>query len=304
MKHYVTPQYLKSGDTVTVLAAASALAGNYARPDARWISVIEGWGLKVKFGKHLYNSIPGEFAGTDADRAADIEEALRDDEVKAIISFRGGYGSMRSCLNLDLNLFREHPKWMVGFSDITVFHTALQKMEIESIHGPMPFSYGENELSENLLRDVLFGLKPDYHTSPHPFSRTGKASGRLVGGNLALYNSTLNTPWANNLDEPCILFLEDIEESMHTIDRMLLSMRAGGWLQRAKGVIIGQFTDIAEEEKWGRNVYRLIKEHTDTLGCPVMFGMPSGHEQPNYPLIMGREVTLEVTPEGGHLQFL
>jgi Uncharacterized proteins, homologs of microcin C7 resistance protein MccF len=304
MKHYTTPQYLKAGDTVTVLAAASAPAGSYARPDAQWIPIMESWGLKVKFGKHLYDCLPGDFAGTDAERAADITEALLDDEVKAIISFRGGYGSMRTCMNMDLNLFKEHPKWLVGFSDITIFHAALQKMEIESLHGPMPFSYGKSELSQGLLLDALFGRKLDYHIDPHPFNRPGKAKGRLVGGNLALYNSTLNTPWANELDEPCILFLEDIEESMHTIDRMLLSMRAGGWLQKAKGVIIGQFTDIAEEGDWARTAYELIKEHTDTLDCPVMFGMPSGHEQPNYPLIMGREVSLEVGPEGGHLEFL
>ena len=205
MKKYIRPEFLKEGDTVAVVAMASSLSEK-SRQTLYWKEMLESWGLHVKLGKHLYDSAPGEFAGSDEDRAADITEMLLDPEVKALISFRGGYGSMRTVRALDTRLFAEHPKWLVGFSDITVFHALLQSLGIESIHGAMPSTIGEgSRVSEESLRKALFGKIRSYRTAPHPYSVPGQARGRLVGGNLSLFVSCLRTPWENHLDEDSIL---------------------------------------------------------------------------------------------------
>ena len=303
MKRYIRPEFLKEGDTVAVVAMASSLSEK-SRQTMYWKEMLESWGLHVKVGKHLYDSAPGEFAGSDADRAADIAEMLCDPEVKALISFRGGYGSMRTVRALDLDLFSQHPKWLVGFSDITVFHAMLQSRGIESIHGAMPSTLGDDShVSEESLRKALFGKIRSYRTAPHPYSHPGQARGRLVGGNLSLFVSCLRTPWENHLDEDSILFIEDVDERMYNLDRMLLTLQQGGCFERAKGIIIGQFTDTSGEDEWQRKALDLVHEYMAPLDKPVLFGFDSGHEHPNYSLYLGREVTLDVTPDGGWLRF-
>ena len=253
MKAYIRPGFLKKGDTVAVVAMASALSPQ-SRQTLYWKEMFESWGLHVKIGKHLYDSAPGDFAGSDQDRAADITEMLLDPEVKALVSFRGGYGSMRTLRALDLDLFSQHPKWLVGFSDITVFHAMLQSRGIESILGAMPSTVGEGSaVSEESLRKALFGEIKSYRTAPHAFNHTGSARGRLVGGNLSLIVSCLGTPWQNRLRENSILFIEDVDERMYNLDRMLLTLQQGGTFDRAKAVIIGQFTDTSGEDESATN---------------------------------------------------
>ena len=304
MKSYLRPAYLKKGDTVAVVALASALSES-SRQTMYWKEMLESWGLRVKLGRHLYDSTPGDFAGRDEDRAADLTEMLLDPEVKAIISFRGGYGSMRTVRAMDLDLFSQHPKWLVGFSDITVFHAVLQSRGIESILGAMPSTLGpDSKPSEESLRKALFGEIKSYRTAPHDFNHTGSARGRLVGGNLSLVVSCLGTPWQNPLTEDSILFIEDVDERMYNLDRMLLTLQQGGTFDRAKAVVIGQFTDTSGEDEWQRKALDLVNEYMAPLSKPVLFGFDCGHEHPNYSLYLGREVTLDVTPDGGYLKFL
>ena len=304
MKAYIRPGFLKKGDTVAVVAMASALSSQ-SRQTLYWKEMFESWGLHVKIGKHLYDSAPGDFAGSDQDRAADITEMLLDPEVKALVSFRGGYGSMRTLRALDLDLFSQHPKWLVGFSDITVFHAMLQSRGIESILGAMPSTVGEGSaVSEESLRKALFGEIKSYRTAPHAFNHTGSARGRLVGGNLSLIVSCLGTPWQNRLRENSILFIEDVDERMYNLDRMLLTLQQGGTFDRAKAVIIGQFTDTSGEDEWQRKALDLVNEYMAPLDKPVLFGFDCGHEHPNYSLYLGREVSLDITPDGGSLKFV
>lgn len=304
MKAYIRPEFLKKGDTVAVVAMASALSSQ-SRQTLYWKEMFESWGLHVKIGKHLYDSAPGDFAGSDQDRAADITEMLLDPEVKALVSFRGGYGSMRTLRALDLDLFSQHPKWLVGFSDITVFHAMLQSRGIESILGAMPSTVGEGSaVSEESLRKALFGEIRSYRTAPHAFNHTGSARGRLVGGNLSLIVSCLGTPWQNRLRENSILFIEDVDERMYNLDRMLLTLQQGGTFDRAKAVIIGQFTDTSGEDQWQRKALDLVNEYMAPLDKPVLFGFDCGHEHPNYSLYLGREVTLDITSDGGSIKFL
>ena len=307
MKQYIRPGFLKEGDTVAVVAMASSLSDK-SRQTLYWKELLESWGLRVKLGKHLYDSEPGEFAGRDEDRAADITEMLLDPEVKALISFRGGYGSMRTVRALDTRLFAEHPKWLVGFSDITVFHALLRSLGMESIHGAMPSTIGPgagdgSHVSEESLRKALFGQVRSYRTAPHPFSKCGQARGRLVGGNLSLIHSCLRTPWEIRPRENHILLIEDVDERMYNIDRMLLTLQQGGFFERASGIIVGQFTDTSGEDEWKRTVLDLVNEYMPA-DKPVLFGFDAGHEHPNYSLYLGREVTLDVTPDGGLLQFV
>ncbi len=304
MKAYIRPDFLKKGDTVAVVAMASALSPQ-SRQTLYWKEMFESWGLQVKIGKHLYDSAPGDFAGSDQDRAADITEMLLDPEVKALVSFRGGYGSMRTLRALDLELFSQHPKWLVGFSDITVFHAMLQSRGIESILGAMPSTVGEGSaVSEESLRKALFGEIKSYRTAPHAFNHTGSARGRLVGGNLSLIVSCLGTPWQNRLRENSILFIEDVDERMYNLDRMLLTLQQGGTFDRAKAVIIGQFTDTSGEDQWQRKALDLVNEYMAPLDKPVLFGFDCGHEHPNYSLYLGREVSLDITSDGGSIKFL
>ena len=304
MKPFIRPDYLKKGDTVAVVALASALSEESCHT-LYWKDMLESWGLRVKIGKHLYDSVPGEFAGRDEDRALDLTEMLLDPEVKAIISFRGGYGSMRTVRAMDPALFSEHPKWLVGFSDITVFHAVLQSRGIESILGAMPSTLGDDsKVSEESLRKALFGEIKSYRTAPHAFSHNGSARGRLVGGNLSLVVSCLGTPWQNPLTEDSILFIEDVDERMYNLDRMLLTLQQGGTFDRAKAVIVGQFTDTSGEDEWQRKALDLVNEYMAPLDKPVLFGFECGHEHPNYSLYLGREATLDITPDGGLLKFL
>ena len=303
IKKYIRPAFLKEGDTVAVVAMASSLSEG-SRRTMYWKEMLESWGLKVKLGGHLYDSAPGEFAGSDEDRAADIREMMLDPEVKALISFRGGYGSMRTIRALGTGIFAEHPKWLVGFSDITVFHAVLQSLGIESILGAMPSTLGEDSKSSEIsLRSALFGQTRSYRTAPHPFNKAGSAGGRLVGGNLSLIHSCLRTPWENHLDEDSILFIEDVDERMYNIDRMMLTLQQGGYFERAKGIVVGQFTDTVGEKEWQRSALDLLNEYMPD-DKPVIFGFDCGHDHPNYSLYLGREVTLDVTEDGGLLKFV
>lgn len=298
------PQFLKEGDTVAVIAIASA--PSQAQLAANWKAQLESWGLKVKIGKNITATYPGDFAGTHQQRAEDLQEMILDPEVKAIISIRGGYGSMHTIKNLDLNTFAQNPKWLVGYSDITILHYALQKMGIESIHGAMCGTFTEefDGFSQNSLKDALFGNVAAYTTNPSEYNSFGTAKGKLIGGNLTLMRNLIATPNDHNFDEPTILFIEDIDERMYTIDSKLWHLRESGHLAKCKGIVVGYFTDTREEDQWQRNVYDLIHEYTAPLGIPVMFNFPCGHEHPNASIYLGREVEMSVSQSGGVLRFL
>lgn len=298
------PQFLKEGDTVAVIAIASA--PSQAQLAANWKEQLESWGLKVKTGKNITATYPGDFAGTHTQRAEDLQEMLLDKEVKAIISIRGGYGTMHTIKQIDLNLFKENPKWIVGYSDITILHYALQKMGIESIHGAMTGTFTDDfdGFSQNSLKNALFGKVAAYTTNPSEYNSFGSARGKLIGGNLTLMRNLIATPSDNDFNEPTILFIEDIDEKMYTIDSKLWHLRECGHLAKCKGIVVGYFTDTKEEDLWQRDVYNLIHEYTQPLGIPVMYNFPCGHEHPNVSIYLGREVEMSVSQSGGVLRFL
>lgn len=298
------PEFLKQGDTIAVIAIASS--PSQAQMAANWKAQLESWGLKVKVGEHITDRILYDFAGSHQLRAEELTKMVLDPEVKAIVSIRGGYGTMHTIQHLDMNIFKENPKWIIGYSDITILHYALQKIGLESIHGAMPGTFMEefDGFSQNSLKDALFGNLAAYTTNPSKYNNFGTGKGKLIGGNITLLRNLVGTELDNNYDEPTILFIEDIDEKMHKIDSKLWHLKQTGHLDKCKGIIVGYFTDIADEDLWEQSVYDLIHSYTKDLNIPVMFNFPCGHEHPNASIYLGREVEMSVSEKGGVLRFL
>ena len=290
----ISPPYLKSGDCIGIVAPARKISAGELQPA---IQQLEKWGLKVKLGKHIYAS-SNQFAGTDEERAADMQQMLDDKEVNAIISARGGYGSVRIIDKLDFTRFCKHPKWIAGYSDITVFHNHIQThFGIQTLHCTMPFNFGKDAASTELLKKALFGELNEYVTNPQPMNRNGKGAGILCGGNLSILYSLAGT--LSDVDtKGKILFLEDLDEYLYHIDRMMMQLKRSGKLSHLSGLIIGSFSDMKDNTiPFGKSAEEIIIEAVQEYNYPVCFGFPAGHGEKNFPLFMGRDVEIEVDNE-------
>jgi muramoyltetrapeptide carboxypeptidase len=284
---------LQQGDKIAVIAPAGHIAeGSLVAMTA----CMERWGLQVCPGKHVY-ARHHQFAGTDAQRAADLQEAVNNPEIKAVVCARGGYGCSRVVDAVDFSPLLHCPKWLVGYSDITVLHARWNRLGVASIHGVMsgkfPAGGRDNESTESLRR-ALFG-EPLRHTMPaHPWNKTGTAESLLVGGNLALMAHL-----TGSADEPDtagkILFLEDIGEYLYAIDRMMRQLLRAGKLQKIKGLILGYFTNTKDyAAPFGASAYEIVSACVKGLDIPVCMGFPAGHEEPNLSLVFGKSATLTV----------
>lgn len=302
----VRPPYLVEGDEVGIVAISSKITLSREESE-QFIDKVRSWGLRVRLGNHLFDQSGGWFPASDTERASDLQSMINDPAIKAVIFFRGGYGAVRALNYVDLLPLRKSPKWLVGYSDLTAVHAALRNIRVESIHGTMPGSFVADsdgiDYSALSLRSALWGELTEYQVAPHPLNNNGQTRGVLVGGNLTLIESINGTGLDFDLNKPSILLIEDVGENIYRIDRMLQTLQNAGKFKSVKGIIIGHFTDIEDEERWGKTVFELIKEYTIGLDIPVLFGFPAGHEQPNYSLYMGREVELTVNDAGGKLGF-
>lgn len=290
----IIPAPLQPGDKIAMLSVASKVNREYVDKACQ---LLESEKFRVEVGAHAFDAF-NSFAGTDADRAADMQQALDDPEVKAIVFNRGGYGSLRTLSLLDWSAFYQNPKWLVGFSDITVFHAFLSKGNVASIHGVMPaffYENGERTESVDLLLALLRGNSLRYEMPPNSLNRVGKCSGELIGGNLSILLSLRGTPLDQSLDGK-VLFIEDISEFDYHIDRMMMNFKYGGALSKIAGLIVGYFTDTKiPGTPFGLTAYEIIREAVAEYNFPVVFGFPAGHELPNFPLMMGRTITLDVS---------
>lgn len=254
------------------------------------ISVLQEWGFKVKAGNTLGNQYH-YFSGTDAERLADLQEMLDDAEVRAILCGRGGYGVSRIIDAVNWKVFKKHPKWLIGFSDITVLHAALfTRLKTASLHAPMANAFNEggwkNEYVQS-LRQALLGKKITYQVPIHPFNRKGKATGLLVGGNLSLLVHLVGTP-TDIRTRGCILFIEDIGEYIYNIDRMLLQLERAGKMHQLAGLVVGGFSDCKDTSiPFGQTVEELIRERVAKYDFPVCFNFPVSHEKANLALKVG-----------------
>lgn len=292
------PPYLQAGDKVALVSPAGAIELSYITAA---VETLRSWQLEPVVGPHAA-AVYGYFAGTDEQRIHDMQWALNDEDIRAIFCTRGGYGSMRIVEQLDYSVFQGSPKWLVGFSDITVFHAKLNTLGIESMHAAMPKSFrNTNPLALQRLREMLFGELTAYHLPPHPLNREGVVEAELTGGNLTLLQCIHSSSLECRHQEP-ILLLEDVGENLYAIDRMLQSLKLAGKFDRVQGLIVGDFTEM-KGLNFGKTAYEIIREMVEDYSYPLCFGFPAGHAADNFPLIMRTTVGLEVTPEGSTISF-
>ena len=288
----ITPPYLQKGDTVAILATARKHIVKSMQPT---IDLLESWGLNVVIGKSI-GLEENQLAGSDEQRAADLQEQLDNPNIKAIWCARGGYGTVRVVDLIDFTQFKKSPKWLVGFSDVTVLHNHLNTMGYKSIHGIMPISLAKasKEAIES-LRLSLFGQPLQYAIDPHPMNRLGKATGEVVGGNLSILYSLLGSPSAIDCKDK-ILYIEDLDEYLYHIDRMMMNLKRNGCLESLKGIIVGSMTDMKDNDiPWGKNALEIVQDVTKQYNIPMVFNFPAGHIHDNRALILGATATIEVT---------
>lgn len=290
-----TPPYLQKGDTIAIVAPAGILKNRKHVID-RAKDLAESWGLKVVYGKHMFNQ-EHHFAGTDEQRCEDFQKALDNPNIKAIWSARGGYGSVRILDRLDFTKFLENPKWIIGYSDITAFHNHIHNLGIETLHAMMGTSMQDKveDIEETIatFRKALFGESLRYEIQSSKYNREGDVSGELVGGNIAILASMLGSD-SQMSTKGKILFIEEIGEYKYSIDRMLQSLKRAGYFNGVNGVLVGDMTKIKKNTTpWGSSIEQLILDVVPNE-IPVLFNFPAGHEPDNRALIMGREVELQI----------
>jgi len=301
----IKPEYLKKGDTVAIVAPSGVLK-NYNGYILKAKELLKSWELEVIIGENVFND-NGHFAGTDNQRSADFQLALDDKAIKAIWCARGGYGAMRVIDNLNFEKYKENPKWIIGYSDITAIHNDLHNNKSESIHGIMCKSLEKIDVDNNesisLLKKTLFGEKLSYTIEGNNYNIEGNSNGQLIGGNLTLLHCLLGSESSIDTDGK-ILFIEDLGEYLYHIDRMLISLKRAGYFDNCKGLIVGDFTDMRKNTTpFGRNLKELILDIVKEYDFPVSFGFPAGHGEKNYPMILGREINFEVSKQQSTINF-
>jgi muramoyltetrapeptide carboxypeptidase len=297
------PLYLTKGDKIAIVSPAGKINNQIVK---RGAELLRENGFLVETGKHAFD-IDGVFAGCDEARAVDMQKVLDDKKVKAIFCSRGGYGSLRTHMRLNWSTFFKKPKWLVGFSDITVFHAYLAKHKIASLHAVMPAFFEQDGIrTKSFIRtiDLLKGDLPQYSVGSHVLNRPGKSKGVLVGGNLSVLLSLRGTP-LDFSPRGKILFIEDTSEYYYHLDRMITNLKLGRILEQLSGLIVGSFTDMKDGETlFGKSAYEIISEAVADYRYPVMFGFPAGHRLPNLPLVMGGRIILNVNADEAAVSFL
>ena len=287
------PPYLKKGDTIAITCPAGYMEAAKAQT---CINTLQSWGFNVMVGKTLGSKSKNYFSGTDEQRRDELQAMLDDENINAILFGRGGYGMGRIIDGIDFTKFKKQPKWVIGFSDITVLHAHLYtKIKTASLHAPMAaaFNEGESEFIQSLHKAII-GKKAKYSCAAHPFNKEGAVTGELIGGNLSLLAHVTGTP-SNINTKNKILFLEDIGEQIYNIDRMLYQLKRSGKLDELAGLIIGGFTDMKDTERpFGKTVYEAIRDIIAAYDYPVAFNFPVSHGTENYALKIGVNYTLKV----------
>lgn len=293
----IIPPPIKPNSKIRIVSPAGKVNEKFVLPAVEWL---EKQGYKVELGKHIFAQ-HFQFAGTDEQRTEDLQTALDDPNCASIICSRGGYGTVRIIDRLDFSAFKKHPKWLVGFSDITILHACLNKLKVAAIHGVMPkyFLDEDGKSTENLesLMNLLSGEKVIYNFSNASKNRSGKTSGELIGGNLSVISSLQGTQYELDTDGK-ILFLEDIDEFIYHTDRMLHQLKLAGKLDNLAGLILGDFTEMKDNESpFGKNVHEIITDAIKEFDYPVAFGFPAGHDKKNLALAFGEKWELNVNKQ-------
>lgn len=285
-----SPPYLKKGDIVLIIGTARARDKKAIKPA---IAILKEWGLKPILGRNLYKQ-HHQFAGTDKERAHDLQWAIQHNKAKAVIIAGGGYGTLRIIDAVNFTVLKKYPKWFIGFSDTTVLHARLAKMKMACIHGTMAFQFTKNAEATQSIKQLLFGEKIKYEIPIHPLNRKGLAQAEIIGGNLsliyALSGSTDDLNTKNN-----ILFIEDLDEQLYHIDRMMLQLKRSGKLEHLKGLVVGGMSDMKDNAiPFGKTAEEIIFEAVKEYKYPVCFNFPAGHIEKNMAIYFGKKVTFSV----------
>lgn len=282
---------LQKGDLIAIVAPAKAIEAQLVL-DAK--TFFESQGYRVVLGEHSMGKYH-YFSGTDAQRAEDFQKAIDNPEIKAIVCARGGYGCIRILDRINWAGMLRDPKWIVGFSDVTVFHQRMQKFELKSIHATMPLNFAENTvIAMDSMLDALQGIQTEIQVPSHHYNKRGNAVGKLIGGNFSILYSMLGTDdqpeYANK-----ILFIEDLAEQLYHLDRMFYAFAKAGILNRINGLIVGGMTDMKDTATTiGLTLHEIILSHFEYRKIPIVFDFPAGHIADNRALIFGTKVELSV----------
>jgi muramoyltetrapeptide carboxypeptidase len=303
-KALITPPYLKKGDTIAIVATAGIIKDS--SPILKAKALAESWGLTVLIGKNTFNQA-NHFAGIDSERLSDFQDALNNTSVRAIWCARGGYGTVRIIDDIDFTAFKKNPKWIIGYSDITVLHSHIHNLGFETLHAILGTSMDFNELKNKpsiaSFKKALFGEPLTYTVKESSYNKMGHVKGQLVGGNLAILQSLLGSTSSINTKNK-ILFIEEIGEYHYQIDRMLYALKRAGYFESCKGIIIGGMTKIRKNTTpWGQTIEELILAVTKEYTIPILFDFPAGHDIENNAMILGRTIDLYVTKEFSVVKF-
>ena len=294
-KDILLPPSLKRGDLIGITCPAGFMPKEKIND---CVKTLRAWGYEVIVGKTIGSKSKNYFSGTDQERTMELQAMLDAPEIKTILCGRGGYGTGRIIDKLDFSLFKKNPKWIIGFSDITVLHLHLNKnLRIASVHGPMAAAFqkgGSRNAYVLSLKEVLEGKKTSYSTQPSPLNRTGSVTGEIIGGNLALMTHLAGTA-SFPKTEGKILFLEDIDEQRYNIDRMLHQLKRSGAFNELGGLIFGGFSKTKDTERpFGKKVIDILFEAIADYDFPVCFDFPVSHEKENYAIVEGARYTLNI----------
>lgn len=296
----ILPSFLKKGDTIALIATARKISLEELLPA---IQTIEKWGLKAITAPNLFNT-ENQFAGSDEERASDLQWAINNNNVKAVLCARGGYGTVRIIDKIDFTSFVKNPKWIIGYSDITVLHQHVHaNFNVATLHATMPINFLKNEEATDSLRKTLFGEVLDYTTETHILNREGETSGELIGGNLSLIYALCGSKSDINTENK-ILFIEDLDEYLYHIDRMMLNLKRSGKLAHLKGLVVGGMTDMKDNTiPFGKTAEEIIFDAVKEYDYPVCFNFPAGHIDRNLALVFGKPYTLNVSKNHIRLKF-
>ncbi len=294
----IIPKKIKVGDRIGIVATARKISLYEISPAKK---ILESWGLEVVFGKFLFES-KNQFAGSIEQRIVDLQAMIDDDTISAILCARGGYGTVQIIDRLDFSNLIRKPKWVIGFSDITVLHSHLNQLGLSTLHSTMPINFLDNtKKSLNSLRNALFNSKNSISTSAHRLNKLGLVETEIVGGNLSIIYSLLGSASDINTDGK-ILFIEDLDEYLYHVDRMIINIKRNFKFHKLKGMIVGSMSNMHDNNiSFGRTVEEIILGHSEEYNFPICFDFPAGHLNDNQSIILGMRSTLEIHENGVNL---
>ena len=296
----IRPSALQKGDQIGIISTARKIS----KKELKFAkNTLEYWGLKVVFGNNLFQEY-NQFAGSDLQRSADLQQMINNPDIKAIICARGGYGTVRILDLIDFSDLKANPKWIAGYSDVTALHSTLHNLNITSLHSTMPINFSDNtKTSLESLKQTLFGNLISYNFPRHKLNRIGHTKGKVVGGNLSIIYSLLGSNTDINTDGK-ILFLEDLDEYLYHVDRMMMNLKRNGKLSKLAGLIVGGMSNMNDNTiPFGKSAIEIIAESVSEYDYPVAFNFPAGHIDNNNTIILGQNANLTIDRKNSNLTF-